>query len=122
MEALYKNTHPDYTTYLYLMAPISLAILNPISFVLMEIEMRRRPPTMNLNINESESSSEDSNGNSAKEQLRMVASVARNIFFNPIIAMTVLGILGNVIFEHQIPKFLDGILDVICSIVLVIVY
>ncbi|KAJ8953723.1 hypothetical protein NQ314_007333 [Rhamnusium bicolor] len=41
VEALYKTTHPEYATYLYLMAPISLAILNPISFILMEIDKRR---------------------------------------------------------------------------------
>jgi len=35
--ALYKDVHPEYASYLYLMAPISLAILNPIGLVLMEI-------------------------------------------------------------------------------------
>ncbi|OAD54808.1 hypothetical protein WN48_06007 [Eufriesea mexicana] len=37
IHALYGKTHPEYTAYLYLMAPISLAILNPIGFVLLEI-------------------------------------------------------------------------------------
>ena len=35
--ALYKDIHPEYASYLYLMAPISLAILNPIGLILMEI-------------------------------------------------------------------------------------
>lgn len=35
--ALYKDVHPEYASYLYLMAPISLAILNPIGLILMEI-------------------------------------------------------------------------------------
>ncbi|KYN09636.1 hypothetical protein ALC57_18156, partial [Trachymyrmex cornetzi] len=39
--ALYGRTHPEYAAYLYLMAPISLAILNPIGFVLLEINKRR---------------------------------------------------------------------------------
>lgn len=39
--ALYSKTHPDYPAYLYLMAPISLAILNPIAFVLMELGKRQ---------------------------------------------------------------------------------
>jgi len=34
---IYKDVHPEYASYLYLMAPISLAILNPIGLVLMEI-------------------------------------------------------------------------------------
>ncbi|KOX79026.1 hypothetical protein WN51_10074 [Melipona quadrifasciata] len=37
IQALYGQTHPEYAAYLYLMAPISLAILNPIGFVLLEI-------------------------------------------------------------------------------------
>lgn len=35
--ALYQKAHPEYASYLYLMAPISLAILNPIGYVMMEI-------------------------------------------------------------------------------------
>lgn len=41
MKALYDRSHPDYPAYLYLMAPISLAILNPIAFVLMELGKRQ---------------------------------------------------------------------------------
>lgn len=35
--ALYQDIHPEYAAYLYLMGPISLAILNPIGLILMEI-------------------------------------------------------------------------------------
>lgn len=35
--ALYQKAHPEYAAYLYLMAPISLAILNPISYIMLEI-------------------------------------------------------------------------------------
>lgn len=35
--ALYQDIHPEYASYLYLMSPISLAILNPIGLILMEI-------------------------------------------------------------------------------------
>lgn len=111
VDALYKHTHPEYGVYLYLMAPISLAILNPISFVLMEIEQRRRPPptTPRLSVNSDESPNNDSG---AKKQLKMIASVAKNIFLNPVIMMTILGILGNVIFRHQVPSYLGRILEV----------
>lgn len=91
------------------MAPISLAILNPLSFVLMEIEKRRRP-AQRLSINSDEPVQESNNG--AKEQLKMIASVAKNIFLNPVIMMTILGILGNLIFRHQIPNYLGRILEV----------
>lgn len=118
VDALYKNTHPEYASYLYLMAPISLAILNPVSFVLMEIEKRRRgrtTTTRTLSINSDESSQESNDNNSnggAKEQLKMIASVAKNIFLNPVIMMTILGILGNLIFRHEVPSYLGRILEV----------
>lgn len=41
LTALYSRSHPDYPAYLYLMAPVSLAILNPIAFVLMELGKRQ---------------------------------------------------------------------------------
>lgn len=97
------------------MAPISLAILNPISFVLMEIEKRRRP-SQRLSINSDDAvettTTTTTNNGGAKEQLKMIASVAKNIFLNPIIMMTILGILGNLIFKHQIPDYLGRILEV----------
>lgn len=34
--ALYQHAHPEYADYLYLMAPLSLAILNPIGYILLE--------------------------------------------------------------------------------------
>lgn len=37
VNAVYGNSHPDYIHYIYLLAPISLVILNPIAFVLLEI-------------------------------------------------------------------------------------
>lgn len=107
--ALYKTTHPEYASYLYLMAPISLAILNPLSFVLMEIGARRTT-AQRLSINDSHASLQSFT--STKEQLKMAASVAKNIFFNPVILMTVLGILGNLVFSHEVPSYLSGILEV----------
>lgn len=38
LKALYGQSHPEYPSYLYLLSPISLAILNPIGCVLMEID------------------------------------------------------------------------------------
>lgn len=49
--ALYKHIHPDYVSYLYLMAPISLAILNPIGLILMEIDkiIKNKRDVVNVN-------------------------------------------------------------------------
>ncbi|KAJ8984141.1 hypothetical protein NQ317_017791 [Molorchus minor] len=107
--ALYKTTHPEYATYLYLMAPISLAILNPIAFVLMEIGKRRGShASEELLINDGELSNSVS---MHKERLKLVVSVAKNIFLNPIIFMTILGVLGNIVFKHKVPVYLGGTLQ-----------
>lgn len=45
VSALYSKLHPEYASYIYLMAPISLAILNPIGYVLMEISKIRAKAT-----------------------------------------------------------------------------
>ncbi|CAG9862622.1 unnamed protein product [Phyllotreta striolata] len=112
--ALYSKSHPEYATYLYLMAPISLAILNPISFILMEIGKRKRN---NNNLEELLINDGEISGpiNLHKERFKMAVSVIKNIFFNPIIFMTILGVLGNVIFNHTVPIYLGGTLKVLGS-------
>lgn len=37
VNALYHHAHPEYAAYLYLMAPLSLAILNPIGYIFLEL-------------------------------------------------------------------------------------
>ncbi|RLU21869.1 hypothetical protein DMN91_006246 [Ooceraea biroi] len=91
--ALYGKTHPEYAAYLYLMAPISLAILNPIGFVLLEIGKRRTEEQ--------------------RDCREMVYSVAKGVLLNPVLFMTVLGIVGNLIFSHSVPRLLASILDVL---------
>lgn len=91
--ALYGRTHPEYAAYLYLMAPISLAILNPIGFILLEIGKRRVEEHTNLR--------------------DMAYSVVKGVVLNPVLFMTVLGIIGNLIFSHSIPRLLAAILEVL---------
>lgn len=92
INALYGSTHPEYAAYLYLMAPISLAILNPIGFVLLEIGKRRVEEHTNCR--------------------DMVYSIVKGVVLNPVLFMTVLGIIGNLIFSHSIPRLLAAILEV----------
>lgn len=91
--ALYGKTHPEYAAYLYLMAPISLAILNPIGFILLEIGKRRV---------EEHTSCRD-----------MIYSIMKGVVLNPVLFMTVLGIIGNLIFSHNVPHLLAAILEVL---------
>ena len=92
IDALYGNTHPEYAAYLYLMAPISLAILNPIGFVLLEIGK--------------------SSGENHRSYKNMIYSITKGIALNPVLLMTILGILGNLIFKHLVPPALATVLDV----------
>jgi len=75
------------------MAPISLAILNPIGFVLLEIGKRRTEEHTDCR--------------------QMACSVVKGVLLNPILFMTVLGIIGNFIFSHSVPRLLALILDVL---------
>lgn len=93
INALYGKTHPEYAAYLYLMAPISLAILNPIGFVLLEIGKRRMEEHTNCR--------------------DMVYSIVKGVVLNPVLFMTVLGIVGNLIFSHSVPRLLAAILEVL---------
>lgn len=101
--ALYGKSHPEFALYLYLVAPISLVLLNPIGFILMEIGKRRK-------------SNQDSDDNSSSQSMdsgcRLVLHILRDVLLNPIVLMTTLGILGNFIFNHKLPNILEGILKV----------
>lgn len=91
------------------MAPISLAILNPIAFIFIEIGRSRET-------SESEQlllSNEEGNiGSDRKNWFKMVVTVTKGILTNPIIVMTILGILGNLLFNHKIPVYLADTLQV----------
>lgn len=107
VSAIYQATHPEYALYLYLMAPISLAILNPVAFVLMEIhkqrEIRDSAPIQII----------DENQRKADVcKLKLIRQIVKGIAFNPVLVMTVLGILGNILFKHQLSIYIEGLLQV----------
>ena len=97
VNALYGSTHPEYSAYLYLLAPISLVALNPIGFVFLEIAKRRLGQE-----NRPESSNAD-----------MLKAIAKGIALNPVLLMTVLGIVGNLIFSHNLPPMIQVVLEVL---------
>lgn len=43
---------------------------------------------------------------------RLAAQIGRDVLLNPIVLMTTLGVVGNFIFDHQLPDILQGILKV----------
>ncbi|XP_055351620.1 integral membrane protein GPR155-like isoform X2 [Paramacrobiotus metropolitanus] len=99
VEALYSKTYPEFLQYIYLLAPVSLVILNPIGFCLMEIQSERNAKEFG------------SHAVTSFPWLRTSWNIVRGLFTNPINSMTFLGFLANYIFDHKIPLILDGLLS-----------
>lgn len=103
VNAIYGKTHPEYALYLYLMAPISLAILNPVAFVLMEINKQREI---------TQSATIEGDGRKQLSKIRVLKQILKGITYNPVLVMTVLGILGNILFKHKLSIYIEGLLEV----------
>lgn len=93
VEALYQSTYPEYLQYIYLVAPISLIVLNPIGFVLCEIQEWRNQ------------------GNYQQSKLRTVGLLVLQVLKNPIIFMVVIGIIANFVLKQTIPAFMAEFVD-----------
>ncbi|XP_062303304.1 lysosomal cholesterol signaling protein-like isoform X1 [Osmerus eperlanus] len=95
VDALYRNTHPEYLQYIYLVAPVSLMILNPIGFSLCEVQRWRddRQPQ--------------------RSTLSIVGVVFLKVLRNPIVFMVVVGIISHFLLGQRIPavmgEFVDGL-------------
>lgn len=84
------------------MAPISLAILNPVAFVMMEINKQREIESNELNLQR-------------LSKLKVAQQILKGIAYNPVLVMTVLGIVGNIVFKHNLPNYIEGLLEVIIT-------
>ena len=87
MNAVYGPQDPM-TGLIYLVAPISLLILNPIGFVLLEIDKK-------------------SMGGDAEGGLKTILAVLKGLLTNPVVTMTMLGVLGNLAFCSSPPPHLN---------------
>ncbi|XP_038044768.1 integral membrane protein GPR155-like isoform X2 [Patiria miniata] len=96
INSMYKLHHPDFVNYLYLMGPISLAILNPIGFLSMEIQRNRQATHRH-------------------SRLVMIGHAIKGLVTNPIIVMVVLGIVGNFAFSHKLPVVISDFLSVLAD-------
>ncbi|KAH8345752.1 hypothetical protein KR067_003058 [Drosophila pandora] len=113
--ALYKDIHPEYASYLYLMAPISLAILNPIGLVLMEIskivknkeEVTRNPPLCPETCPAEQMSKRN---RCFGDRSILVFNTIMALFFNPLLLMTLLGVAGGFLFPTGLPEMVSSTL------------
>lgn len=116
VHALYSKTHPEYGAYIYLMAPISLAILNPIAYVMMEItNLQNKNKEQATPTSSPLRCPQTNDGSSRRKILRgkclVVIHTMRSIFMNPILLMTLLGVLGRLVFSNGLPVFFSSVLQ-----------
>lgn len=101
VEALYKHQHSEFVNYLYLVAPINLIILNPFGFAMMELgkEYDRHETT---------------------RRSALMGRISRNIICNPVVFMTALGVIANLVFNHDPPKLITTFLGVSIFFILIV--
>lgn len=118
--ALYGKSNPDYPSYMYLIAPISLVFLNPIAFLFMELGKRKEESPRNEMIEATASSEQvhfavNSRSQESGGGAKLAFSILIKVLFNPVVLMTTLGICGNFVFKEGLPVILEGILKVFGS-------
>ncbi|XP_071330970.1 lysosomal cholesterol signaling protein [Trachinotus anak] len=93
VEALYKSTYPEYLQYIYLVAPVSLMLLNPIGFAFCEVQKWK------------------DEGNHQQSKLMIVGLVVLQVLKNPIVFMVVIGIIAHFVLHQTIPAFMAEFVD-----------
>uniref|UniRef100_A0A8C6V3V8 G protein-coupled receptor 155 n=1 Tax=Naja naja TaxID=35670 RepID=A0A8C6V3V8_NAJNA len=93
VEALYQNTYPEYLQYIYLVAPISLMMLNPLGFIFCEIQKSK------------------DNQNLSHSKTKIIGLGLLHVLQNPIVFMVFIGIASNYILKQKIPLYLENFLD-----------
>ncbi|KAM9851114.1 lysosomal cholesterol signaling protein isoform 2-T2 [Aulostomus maculatus] len=93
VEALYRSTYPEYLQYIYLVAPVSLMLLNPIGFALCEIQIWKNQ------------------GNPQQSKVLIVGLVVLQVLKNPIVFMVVIGIIAHFALHQTIPAFMVEFVD-----------
>jgi predicted permease len=101
IDAVYAQSHPEFRRYIYLIAPISLIILNPIGFILIEIQKHMDDRKQGRQ--------------RSWTPCQLISVVAQNIVRNPIVICTLLGILFNQLCHQKLPYIVDYVLTPIAQ-------
>uniref|UniRef100_A0A3P9JFL6 G protein-coupled receptor 155a n=1 Tax=Oryzias latipes TaxID=8090 RepID=A0A3P9JFL6_ORYLA len=94
VEALYQTTHPEYLQYIYLVAPVSLMLLNPIGFALCEVQKWK-----------------NQENHEQHNKLWILGLVVLQVLKNPIVFMVVIGIIAHFVLHQTIPPFMAEFVD-----------
>lgn len=103
MSSLYGSRRPMYPGYMYLIAPTSLIVTNPLGFLLMEAQKNRMY------------GSDSKSRGFFSATLRTIGSVSWAVVKNYVVCATLLGILGNFLFHGSLPNVVYGILQLLSS-------
>uniref|UniRef100_A0A671Q0M9 Integral membrane protein GPR155-like n=1 Tax=Sinocyclocheilus anshuiensis TaxID=1608454 RepID=A0A671Q0M9_9TELE len=93
VEALYRNTHPEYLQYIYLVAPVSLMVLNPLGFAFCEVQRRRTGEPQQ------------------QSKLQVLGLVLLQVVKNPVVFMVVIGVISHFLLGQKIPPFMEEFVD-----------
>ncbi|XP_019949740.2 lysosomal cholesterol signaling protein isoform X1 [Paralichthys olivaceus] len=93
VDALYRSTYPEYLQYIYLVAPVSLMLLNPIGFALCEVQRWRQA------------------SHPQHSTLAILGVVVLQVLKNPIVFMVMVGIISHFALGQRIPAVLSEFID-----------
>ncbi|XP_038593339.1 integral membrane protein GPR155 isoform X1 [Micropterus salmoides] len=93
VDALYRSTYPEYLQYIYLVAPVSLMLLNPIGFALCEVQKWRQA------------------SHSQHSTFAIVGVVVLQVLKNPVVFVVIIGIIAHFALGQQIPAVLSEFID-----------
>ena len=102
-----------FSNYLYVLAPIQLLILNPVAIFLMEIQ--RQWERQCVSNTTQRNTSRLGSAASASQTSSLMWPVFKGIFTNPVIIMTILGLIWNATLTHTIPTILASSLTVLSN-------
>ncbi|KAL2087874.1 hypothetical protein ACEWY4_016702 [Coilia grayii] len=93
VDALYRSTYPEYLQYIYLVAPVSLMLLNPIGFALCEIQRWKQ------------------SADHSQSRLHIIFIVLLQVMKNPIVFMVLVGIISHFLLGGRVPELLQEFVD-----------
>lgn len=91
--SLYKNSHPDYPSYLYMVAPIQLLILNTIGFFIIEMHNQKFDNTSKCH----------------------AWKIWKRTLKNPIVFMIIIGLLWNISFGNKVLPIFDNLIKTLSA-------
>jgi hypothetical protein len=106
LKALYSTTHPSYPTYIFLAAPISLVILNPVGFVLMEIGSGKQKGSEGGDGGDDALLIDaDVHGTKKTTAYVLLCQAVVSTLKNPLVLSVIAGLVSNVLFGGKLNSF-----------------